>query len=368
MDIAHGKDRYRIIDQFAGRQPVLLNYDSLVNDMNQIAFIPTLLLDSNVVTDFHKYATQGKPYRSSSRGIATGRLLKKIVSLGWDYNPTFYHIETLARNVFEKTFPHALEFTETMFQLHTMDEAYFLESGEIRPDEKQVTAYMESHNVKTFSELSERHLRDMATKLVPHGLPDILQVTYACLLKAGILNCKKMSQRSKMEQFVEFLQTQVRCFLLREALVAGLHFRSKAGNLIPIHPNYKKDFRRTIMASSWDIALLRMPELFLSLGQQQETTLAYVCTGGRTLESVGAMFTLGRYEMLRGKERSRMIFYEDVILPALGPEIYNVLFSVYKGQEVEEQVRTPLVQHEIAKLVSSLEDEASNIMGLEIRT
>ena len=138
MDIAHGKKRYRIIDQFAGRQLVLWNYDSLVNDMNQILFIPTILLDSNVVADFHKYVTQGKPYRLSGRGIATGHLLKTLISLGWDYNPIFYFLETLARNEFEETFPHALDFSQTMFQLHTMDEVYFLKSGEIRPDEKQV--------------------------------------------------------------------------------------------------------------------------------------------------------------------------------------------------------------------------------------
>jgi len=181
-----------------------------------------------------------------------------------------------------------------------MDETYFLKSGDVRPDDKQVTSYLEANSVGTLSELAERHIRGIATELVPHAPVDLLQATYACLLKAGILNCTKISQRRKMEQFFEFLHKELGCLMLREALIAGLHFRNKAGNLIPISPNYKKDFRTTMMASSWDILLLRMPEFLLALGGQQEaTTLAYVCTGDGTLQDIGAMFTIFRLAKLK---------------------------------------------------------------------
>jgi hypothetical protein len=316
------------------------------------------------VSNLNEYVTGGTPYRSTRRGFATRLLLEKLVSLGWDYNPLFYSLETLSRNAFETTFPHALGFAETMFQLHSMDEAYFLKSGDIRPNEELVADYMERHNAKTFSELSERYIRDMATKLIPYAPTDLLQVIYACLLKAGILNCTKISQRRKMEQFLDFLQNQIGHWSVREAFVAGLHFRSKAGNLIPIHPNYKRDFKAKMMASSWDIMLLRMPELFLSFGRQGETTLAYICTGDRALQELGAMFTLARFQILRGKKTLRWFFYEDVIERLLGPEISSVLSRMYNSG-VREQVRTPLDQDEIAQLVSSLEDEVSNIMGLK---
>ena len=128
-------------------------------------------------------------------------------------------METLTKNVFETTFPHAHKFAETMLQLHSMDEAYFLKSGDIRPDQKKVAAYLDGQNVKTLSELAERHVRDMAAGVLPYS--DILQVTYACLLKAGILNCTRISQRRKMEQFVEFLQIKsVACFAEKRSLLA----------------------------------------------------------------------------------------------------------------------------------------------------
>jgi hypothetical protein len=366
LDIAHGKERYRIIDHLAGRQPILANYDSLVNDLNTIRFIPTILLDSNVMAYLNAYVTGGISSRSSRRGFATKNLLTKLVSLGWDYNPLFYYMETLTRNAFETTFPHARHFAETILRLHTMDEAYFLKSGDIRPDEKQVAKYLEQDNVQTLSELAERHVRDGASSMPQHMPTDVLQLTYACLLKAGILNSAKISQRRKMETFFDFVRSQLGLQLAREELVAGLHFRSKAGNLIPIHPNYKKDFKARIMASAWDIMLLRMPELLLSWGGQQETTLAYVCTGDTTLQDLGAMFTVLRVTKLKENNYatiSQLFFDEGAIKRLLGAEIAGVVLGTYGSKEIREQGRPSLERQKIEKIVSSLEDEVSNIMA-----
>ena len=368
IDIGLGKERYRIIDQFGGRQPILLNYDFMINDANVIKFVLTILLDSNVMSYLHKYVTGDISFRLSRRGLATKNLLTQFVILGCDYSPIFYLLETLTKNVFEKTFPHAREFAETILRLHTMDEAYFLKSGDIRPDKEQVAAYLEDNNVKTLSKLAELRVRHIATGLTTYA-PVNLQATYACLLKAGILNCAKVSQQRKMEQFFEFLHNELGCLMAREALVAGLHFRSKAGNLIPINPNYKKDFKVMMMASSWDILLLRMPEFLLAQGDQRETILAYVCTADRALQELGAMFTLFRLENTMRNNFTpipQMIFHEDIIKRLLGPEISSVFFRGYDHKRVIEQVRVPVDQNALAKIISNLEYEASSIMGLKI--
>jgi len=82
IDVGHGKERYRIIDQFGGRQPIILNHNFLVNGVNEVFFMPTLLLDSNVMSYLHDYVTGGLPLRISRRGFATRDLIAKFISLG----------------------------------------------------------------------------------------------------------------------------------------------------------------------------------------------------------------------------------------------------------------------------------------------
>jgi hypothetical protein len=87
-----------------------------------------------------------------------------------------------------------------------------------------------------------------------------------------------------------------------------------------------------MMASSWDILLLRMPEFLLAQGDQRETILAYVCTADGALQQLGAMFTLFRLEnTIQNNFRPipQMIFHENVIERLLGREISNAFFQGY---------------------------------------
>jgi hypothetical protein len=50
IGIGNGKEKYLIIDHLAGMQPVLINYDFPILGKDQIKFVPTVFLDSNVVS------------------------------------------------------------------------------------------------------------------------------------------------------------------------------------------------------------------------------------------------------------------------------------------------------------------------------
>ena len=221
--------------------------------------------------------------------------------LRWDYNPLFYYVETLSRNAFGVTFPHARQFAETMLHLHTMDTPYFFKSGDIRPDPQKVAPYLGEGSPTTLAELAEQHVRQVSEELFPHVPVLLLQSIYACLLKMGILNSAKQSQQRKMEGFFSFLHNDLGALFLREALIAGLHFRGKAFNLAPINPRTKIDLKTRLLASTWDVMLLRMPEFLLVEGDQDDTTIAYVCSADRAIQEVGAMFTVLRNLQVQGR-------------------------------------------------------------------
>ena len=87
-----------------------------------------------------------------------------------------------------------------------------------------------------------------------------------------------------------------------------------------------------MISSSWDVMLLRMPELFLAHGDQQKgIILAYVCTGDGALQELDSMFTIFRLMKLKEhnfRESPQMIFHKDVIERLLGRDISGPTFTV----------------------------------------
>ena len=163
------------------------------------------------------------------------------------------------------------------------------------------------------------------------------------LLKAGIINCERKRPQEKMLRFMEFLNNNLGCLLSREAIIAALHFRGKAGSLIPITPGTKVDVRKRIMASAWDVMLLRMPEFFLANGDQQETTVGYVCTSDSALQQVGSMFTLLRVRCFADEQFTiypEFVFHHDVLVRLLGSDITEVLSQSYDPSRIAGQRRT----------------------------
>ena len=361
MSVGNGRERYLIIDHLAGMQPILINHDFLVLGKDQIKFVPTVFLDSNVVSYLHQYRSGKNGFRSTRRGLATRSLLTRLTILGWDYNPLFYLLEALSRNAFEDTFPYASQFMETMLQFHTMDKSTFLASGEVVADPARVRDYLTGSAASTLSELAQQHVHGFATDLSLDAQALDLQLVYMALLKAGIINCERQRPQQKMLRFMAFLNDDLGCLLSREAMIAALHFRGKAGNLIPITPGTKIDVKKRTMASAWDVMLLRMPEFFLSIGDQEETTLGYVCTSDSALQQVGSMFTLLRVRCFADEHFTtypEFVFHHDVLLRLLGNEITQVLSQSYDTSGIVGQRRTIPDKAILKQLQDSLEEEA----------
>jgi hypothetical protein len=283
----------------------------------------------------------------------------------------FYLLEALSRNAFEDTFPYASQFMETMLLFDTMDASAFFATGEVVADTEKVHHYLSGSTASTLSELAQQHVHGFATDLSPDTQGIDLQLVYMALLKAGIINCERRPSQQKMLRYMEFLHNDLGCLLSREAIIAALHFRSKAGNLIPITPGMKSDFKKKIMASAWDVMLLRMPEFFMANGDQQETTVGYVYTADSALQQVGSAFTLPRVPSFSDEQFTiypEFFFYEDVLVRLLGSDLTQVISQSYDLNGIAAQQRTIPDKGALEQLQGSLEEEAVAICQMVATT
>lgn len=281
-----------VIDQFSGKQPLLMSRDTLDGE-TKIAFHPTYVLDSNIVSCLHEYRTKSS-YRKSEAGLVVRKVLEKFIETGFDYNPVFYFTEAAAKNDADKLWPFAKEMAETMFAFHSMNEAHFLATDEIINDEEAVEHYLERFGVSDASEIPDAFLRSTIFAANRPDLQSSCDSIYAALLKMiEIQLSSRASVPEKLEQLNIFFINELGAQMAREFLIAADYFSGNCDKFIPVKPNSKwVNQRPKLMASAWDILLLRIPELLLAAGDQSEATLAYICTAEKSLRSIGKLFSI----------------------------------------------------------------------------
>lgn len=96
-----------IVDNFGGRQPILLHEETVGKEETQIPFRPTAVLDSNVVSSLVQFVTHA-PILSPSRHNTIYNFLKFLIERRIDYNPFFYYMEGFWREN-ATDFPHYAE-------------------------------------------------------------------------------------------------------------------------------------------------------------------------------------------------------------------------------------------------------------------
>lgn len=145
-----------IIDNFGGRQPILLHEETLGKEETQIPFRPTAVLDSNVVSSLVQFATNS-PILSPSRHKTIYNFLKYLIERRIDYNPFFYYMEGFWREN-ATDFPHYAEsVSRAILTLHNMDDARFLELGEVVVDPSRLALYADEYGEKSFEDIARAH-------------------------------------------------------------------------------------------------------------------------------------------------------------------------------------------------------------------
>src|SRR5258706_7686904 len=87
--------RIQVVDPFASRHPLLVCHDSLSGEVT-IPFLPTVILDSNVVSYLHQYVTGGVDLDDGRRRTVK-EFLTFVLTSKLNFNPFFYYMEGASR-------------------------------------------------------------------------------------------------------------------------------------------------------------------------------------------------------------------------------------------------------------------------------
>ena len=224
--------RIHIIDQYHGRTPTLINRTTLTRGPHvQIGLKQYLLLDSNAVTYLDEFF--------SGRGDQTmrtvvGRFLKYAISGSFEFSAVFYLIESLVRADPDRWLPYAKQLMSTVYSLQTVDRQLFLQTGVLASSLQARADVLAVHGVAAADDLIQSYIsaigRETALKEA-----DAVDVSYAALLKIGLLGASRQPVEAKIDAFADFLVNRLGTVLGLERFLAMLHWSApeRYARLIP---------------------------------------------------------------------------------------------------------------------------------------
>ena len=361
---------FLIVDSFGGTKPVVFNHNFFASEGCYIKFSRGIILDSQVVSYLHQLvANEDDKFESTPIGVATKRLLRRIAfysKQGWDFNPFFYYAETLSKNLLDEAFPYLHAFGMSMLKLQTMDDEFFIERGEIVPDANKMAEHATRHPNASFSDTSAGIANIYSDSGVVHEFALHVQASYVTLLKIGLLQHEQHSINVKLRKLFEFFHEELGVFGVREAIAGCLHFAGKGGKFIPFQKG-SRNIRGRLLASAWDLQLLRLPEKLIANEGPDPTSIFYVCTSDKTLQFLGQMFIVRRISSIRsgdGHIPSAVDIRYDLLKKEIGEDLLNAFLKEYSNIMSKSTLRVPANAEKMSSIAIKLEQEARDFTNI----
>jgi hypothetical protein len=354
-----------VVDQFDGCLPLEVTYNTLIRGALQAPMIPTIVLDSNVVSSLSRYLDPESHLTAGERH-AIREFLHFLIHGGFDYNPLFYFFESIGEAPDTETAEAAWRASQTMLHFHTMDEPHFLATGEVRPDPKQLAPYQEQYSAETIPEIAARQIGKMVydTPVIPINLLNSMR---AILLKMALIHrTTRASLWDKYTLLREFSTSVLKTGFGRERTLAIYYFSGEMDRFIPLQrtSNFRK-FQRSLRAAVWDLFLLRMPETLLVWDIPPGTAVAYVCTGDRALQKVAQCDKIRAVSAMQPNRLPVPIFTSDLtdLIPIVGRDVLDEIVKSDREWQRERLLKLENPRSEspsgddLKRLVQELEAE-----------
>lgn len=384
-DFNSGKRGISIIDPFDGRRPWLLNYNyykfyssATRHESFNTGFIPTFVLDSQIITYFTQYLNSSD--RTNAQHECIHSFLRFVIKSGYDFNPFFYYMESAVKNGVSKAKEYAITSAISVLQLQTMHKEIFLRENRITPDWEEIEVLAARYGLNS---INDNSLHNIATLWVDKILSDIcesnidivkeiIDYTYATLLKMVLIHkASKQNVVKKMKTFYNFLECEFNLVLGRETAIAAYYFSNQLPDkFIQIQAEMSfADVRRKMISTAWDFLLLRIPEIQLFNGTEQQTSLCYICSGDNAVRKLGRLFTIESVISLSPEQflPSGISFKLEELRKNLGEDVVDILCEHQKDRQmtrsqmlVEDKVK-PISKEQLKILISSLEDEVKKL-------
>ena len=329
-----------LVDQFEGKRPAIINRKFIEQGSIQFGMFPSALLDSNVLDQLDRFVQKG----DATDGLID--LLHFLAQRSWDSSPMFYYLEHFSKSSLDDFRKNAIRRTESLLKVHSMNDAHFVETGQLIPNEEAVEHYLSSAGTKSLKEVAENRVEHFIQGYSKAALLTMIEAIEIALVKMVLIRKSELKGESPIEQYREFLRFQkndLGMLLAREAHLAIHYFCDKAGRLLGIQSNTPKDKAKSIIKSTaWDIYLLRMPEIMFS-ESPSEVCISYVTTQEKQLQALAQLFSIERIECFREVGLTPVVGFTTSGLPKkVRDEIEDELQPV--GSQKIERVPTGLNQ------------------------
>ena len=293
-----GETTYRIqvIDAFAQRRPVLVNFDWLhTRASDPLEFAIILVLDSQIASALHDYRLS-RAGMDPERRRALQRLLRYASSRGYDYNPFFYLMESFHRNDQATFQQQSTDVVTSLLYLNCMDCGHFDATGEVLLDPDALDFYWALYGGRTLEECGRAAVERFVQEYESYDLLHCLRVSYVCLLKMTLIHKRQPGRFvEKFHEYQTFVDTELGRNLAYENLLAVYYFAELVGGLMRVQPGMALEkAKRILWSTAWDLFLLRSPEFLLAPKQLPRVNLGYVCSADRRLAELGELFTVLR--------------------------------------------------------------------------
>ncbi len=281
-----------IIDSFRGRQPLLLSNETIFSDKIEVSCLPQIILDSQILSYINWYVNDPEKLHGNKLKYIRN-LIQYFVKSNYLYSPFFYYFEAINKGSTEEQLKQAF----SMFiMLLCLNSKLLLKDGVISLDNEKVDDIAERFKVNSFDALVDRFIeysKEFSEYIDEHRI--LIDISYCILVKIVLIqkNTPKAPLKVKIEEFQSFLENYIQAQFSYETAVAICYFCGHFQNFLKIQKTTKYEKAKKILLScSWDLLLLRQPDLFLAYGQQDFSIVSCVCTNDKALYEISKIYSM----------------------------------------------------------------------------
>src|SRR6266567_3422942 len=262
-----------IIEPFKNKQPFLLNNNVVFKEKVDIAYLPQIILDSNILQYVDWYVNDPAKLRENIPYVEN--MLRYFVSHDYLYSPYFYYFEATSKGSKRE---HLISPFSLLVRMQCMNKDAMLTSGVFHFDDEKFIKLKNNLNASDFDDLVNISI-DISDKFAKEFSEQTLLVDlFYCVITKTVLiekNSKASNLSNKIELLLEFLENTIKAQFSYEFILAICYFSGKFQKFLNIQQTMKyNDANKYLLACAWDLLILRQPELFLAGGQQDFTVIS----------------------------------------------------------------------------------------------
>jgi hypothetical protein len=328
-----------IVNPYLG-SPLLLNEHFLSGNEINVVYVPTISLDSNIASLLSGLVFRPERLNVKDKELAL-MLLQFFNELKCDFQPIPYYLESAYKNesiVFEK---YATQTAEAIFRLQSCDLEAYLQTGTFTSKPGADDYYFKKSGSSSYLGVAQAYVRVQDFQEFVRNQEAVIVLISIALKKMLLIEItsKRLTPIDKLRALHDYFTATLNTVLARELMYASLFFNRQARQLIRVGESDSfETINSRIHSAVWDLFQLRLPELLLAEGKQDDTSLLYPCSADKGVAKVGAiikLFAIARDHDNFANMRPLLRFNEPVLIRYLGVEQAVEVMQLIHAKQVE---------------------------------